>query len=229
MWLHALAIGYAPQYHAENEDAGRFGFARIPLPCLLTQLRDGAVLGEQVAGIVDVDMPLTPPGASAHAFWSRTGSPSARDSGRGLSPEDLPLQAWAVVQPAGVFPTDGLTVTRPLSDEELSARQDLADALGRTLGEVNGLLGDQVMDVAMNATAAWRSVPVAVWNIKIGGYSVLRKWLSYRDEQVLDRPMTVAEARGFADIVRRLTSLALLGPDLDAHYLAIAEASYAWT
>jgi hypothetical protein len=48
---------------------------------------------------------------------------------------------------------------------------------------------------------------------------VLRKWLSYHEKRVLGRDLTTAEARVFTDIARRLTTLVLLGPKLDANYL----------
>jgi hypothetical protein len=62
-------------------------------------------------------------------------------------------------------------------------------------------------------------VPAAVWDYKIGGFQVLRKWLSYREKRVFGRDLTTGEARVFIDITRRLTSLVLLGPKLDANYL----------
>jgi hypothetical protein len=49
-------------------------------------------------------------------------------------------------------------------------------------------LGDQVLDIYLNDHACWRGVPGAVWDYKIGGFQVLRKWLSYRDRRVLGRP-----------------------------------------
>jgi hypothetical protein len=49
---------------------------------------------------------------------------------------------------------------------------------------------------------------------------VLRKWLSYGDMSVLGRDLTVEEVRQFAKICRRLIELVLLGPRLDANYVA---------
>ena len=47
---------------------------------------------------------------------------------------------------------------------------------------------------------------------------MLRKWLSYREHKLWGRPLLPAEARQFTSIVRRLTELALLGPELDRNY-----------
>jgi Type ISP C-terminal specificity domain len=40
--------------------------------------------------------------------------------------------------------------------------------------------GTATHDVYLNAQACWRHVPPAVWNYTLGGYQVLKKWLSYR-------------------------------------------------
>ena len=66
-------------------------------------------------------------------------------------------------------------------------------------------------------------VPGAAWDYKIGGFQVLRKWLSYRDKRALGRDLTTDEARAFTAIARRLTALVLLGSQLDANYLKAAD------
>ena len=42
----------------------------------------------------------------------------------------------------------------------------------------------------MNDTTRWKDVPVDVWNYTLGGYQVLKKWLSYREKQVLGRALS---------------------------------------
>ncbi len=49
-------------------------------------------------------------------------------------------------------------------------------------------LGDTTFDIHLNARAYWRNVPAKVWNHKLGGYQVLKKWLSYRERNILGRP-----------------------------------------
>ena len=44
-----------------------------------------------------------------------------------------------------------------------------------------------------NHIAYWRNVPAAVWTYKLGGYQVLKKWLSYRERKVLGRPLKLDE------------------------------------
>ncbi len=83
-----------------------------------------------------------------------------------------------------------------------------------------------MLDIYLNDHARWRSVPAAAWDFKIGGFQVLRKWLSYRERRVLGRDLTVAEARVFTTITRRLTALALLGAKLDANYIAVTDSPH---
>ena len=47
---------------------------------------------------------------------------------------------------------------------------------------------------ALALHARWRGVPGAAWDYKIGGFQVLRKWLSYRDKRVLGRDLEAVGA-----------------------------------
>jgi len=49
---------------------------------------------------------------------------------------------------------------------------------------------------------------------------VLKKWLSYRERQVLGPDITKDEAREFTHIVRRIGALLLLELELDKNYAA---------
>ena len=62
----------------------------------------------------------------------------------------------------------------------------------------------------LNDRAYWRNVPNAVWSYKLGGYQVLKKWLSYREHDVLGRPMTPEEVQHFTDTARRITAILIL-------------------
>jgi len=42
--------------------------------------------------------------------------------------------------------------------------------------------------VYLNGRAYWRNVLAAVRRYKLGGYQVLKKWLSYRKRTILARP-----------------------------------------
>ena len=70
-------------------------------------------------------------------------------------------------------------------------------------------LGDSTFDVYLNDRAYWRNVPAAVWNYKLGGYQVLKKWLSYRERSILDRPLLPEEVQDFTDTARRIGAILL--------------------
>ena len=62
----------------------------------------------------------------------------------------------------------------------------------------------------LNATAYWQNVPQPVWGFTIGGYQVIKKWLSYREQRVLGRALTMAEIMEVTAMARRLAALVLL-------------------
>jgi hypothetical protein len=61
-----------------------------------------------------------------------------------------------------------------------------------------------------------------VWNYTLGGYQVLKKWLSYREQPLLGRALTFDEVKTFTSIARRIAALVLLRDRLDANYAAAA-------
>ena len=54
-------------------------------------------------------------------------------------------------------------------------------------GDGAELLGEERRDVYLNGVAYWSNVPARVWDYTIGGYQVLKKWLSYRERKLLGR------------------------------------------
>ena len=61
--------------------------------------------------------------------------------------------------------------------------------------------------VYLNDRAFWRNLPAAVWRYKLGGYQVLKKWLSYRERDILGRPLSPAEVQHFTDTARRIAAI----------------------
>ena len=86
------------------------------------------------------------------------------------------------------------------------------------------MLGARTNDVFLNEDAFWRNIPETVWNFTIGGYQVLKKFLSYREQPLLGRALTPVEVRYVRDVARRLAALRLMAPELDANYRACAAA-----
>ena len=66
--------------------------------------------------------------------------------------------------------------------------------------------------------ACWRGVPAAVWGYTLGGYPVLKKWLSYREAALLGRPLHLAEVEEFRNSARRIAALLALSDALDTNY-----------
>ncbi len=67
--------------------------------------------------------------------------------------------------------------------------RDFTAAERAALGDAAPTLGETTFDVYLNERAHWRNVPVAVWNYQLGGYQVLKKWLSYREGKILGRSL----------------------------------------
>lgn len=84
------------------------------------------------------------------------------------------------------------------------------------------------MDIYLNNVACWSNIPETVWNFYIGGYQVIKKWLSYREKPLLGRDMTPNEVDYVTQMVRRLAALVLLQPELDANYYACKENVWLW-
>ena len=84
------------------------------------------------------------------------------------------------------------------------------------------------MDVYLNGVAYWRGVPSGVWSYTIGGYQVVKKWLSYREKPLLGRDLKVEEVREVTRMGRRIAAILLLQPQLDANYLAVKGSSREW-
>ncbi len=80
----------------------------------------------------------------------------------------------------------------------------------------------------LNDVAYWRNIPARVWAYTIGGYQVIKKWLSYRERAVLGRALALDEVRDVTQMVRRIAAILLLEAQLDANYAATKQAAYAW-
>jgi len=97
-----------------------------------------------------------------------------------------------------------------------------------TPDERDAVLGDRTCDVYLNDVAYWMNIPIRVWEYTIGGYQVIKKWLSYREEKLLGRPLTKDEVRWVQEMARRIAAILLLEPALDENYLAVKAHTYEW-
>ena len=63
------------------------------------------------------------------------------------------------------------------------------------------------VDVYFNDRAYWVNVPKPVWTYRLGGYQVLKKWLSYREHKVLGRALRLDELDHFTQTARRIAAI----------------------
>ena len=125
------------------------------------------------------------------------------------------------------MPGRGRAIERPYTDAELAAfREGLAD-LGLSYDQLTASLGGACFDVYLSDRAYW-CVPARVWKHTIGGYQVMKKWLSYRERPLLGRDLRPDEARYLTEMARRIAAILLLEPALDENYARVKGDTYAW-
>ncbi len=217
IWLHALAIGYAPAYLRENADGIRGDWPRIPLPASRDALLASAALGQQVAALLDTEHPVPGVTQSLVRAELKPIAVLARVGGGSLDPTagDLDVTAgWGHAGKEGVtMPGRGRVVQR----QTCQVSENLT-----------GLLDTTTLDIYLNEVAYWRNIPARVWDYTIGGYQVIKKWLSYREKTLLGRGLTIEEAQEVTHMARRIAALVLLEGTLDANYRSVEGAVYAW-
>ena len=206
LFHHVLAVLHDPAYREANAGALRMEWPRIPLPGWPDGDEDGAAdafaasaaRGRELAALLDSDTPV--PGVTTGTLRPEAAAvavPSTTDGGN-MAGDDFALTAgWGHFgQGEAVMPGQGRVVERPCTADERAA-----------LGDAASTLGDTTFDVHLNGRAYWRNVPAAVWGYKLGGYQVLKKWLSYREHTVLGRPLKPEEVQHFTDTARRIGAM----------------------
>jgi hypothetical protein len=108
------------------------------------------------------------------------------------------------------MPGKGRVEPRPYTPDEQQA-----------MGPAMAVLGATTYDIALNTRAYWHNIPQRVWDYTLGGYQVIKKWLSYREFELLGRSLMTEEVREVQHMSRRIAALVLLEPKLDANYAAV--------
>lgn len=219
LFFHAVATLHSPAYRAENAGALRQDWPRIPLPADRDALLASAALGRRVAVLLDPETPV--PGITSGTVETHLRRvavlQAVGDANAALDPAtDLAITAgWGHFGQGGsIMPGRG----KATGYNDLDSGGPKEDTDGTPLRT-----GPDFFRVHLNARACWDAVPRAIWEYTLGGYQVLKKWLSYREESVLGRPLRPEEAREFTAIARRVAALLALGPDLDASYRTAAD------
>lgn len=57
-----------------------------------------------------------------------------------------------------------------------------------------------LLDVYLDETAYWKSVPEKVWGCAISGYQVIENWSSYRERSLLAVALSAAPSRPIAPL-----------------------------
>ncbi len=198
LFHHVLAVFHDPAYREANAGALRMEWPRIPLPGWPDGEADGG--GRELARLLDPDTPV--PGVTAAPLRPEIAAIAvpATTEGRNMRDDDFALTAGWGHYGSGdaVMPGQGRVVERAYTPDERDALGDALPALGET-----------TFDIYLNERAFWRNVPAAVWGYRLGGYQVLKKWLSYRERKILDRPLAPEEVQHFTDTARRIAAILL--------------------
>ena len=232
VWMHALAIGYSPLYLAENTDGIRQNWPRVPLPDSRKTLEASAKLGRRIAALLDTEKDVDGVTSGTIDGFLRTVAVLSRVGGGELDPDagDLAITGgWGHTgKGSATMPGKGQIVQRPYEKAELQAIGKEAKARGLSVKQVLTLLGPDTRDVYLSDKAYWRNIPSGVWEYYIGGYQVIKKWLSYREQKLLDRALKAEEAREVTSMAQRLAVILLLQPALDKNYRRVKANAYAW-
>jgi hypothetical protein len=231
IWMHVLAIAYTPTYLTENADGIRGDWPRIPLPSTKEALCQSAKLGRKISTLLDTETQVDGVTFGTIDSTLRTVSVISHATGGALKPtEDLKVSAnWGHLNKKGAtMPGKGKVIERDYNSTESAAIEESAGRLGLSTKDLFAHLGERTCDVYLNDVAFWRNIPARVWDYTIGGYQIIKKWLSYREHKLLGRSITADEARELMNIARRIASILLLEHALDANYQKIKGAPYEW-
>ena len=226
LFNHVVGTLHAPSFGLDNAGALRMDWPRVPLAGNADAFKASAALGAQVGALLDAERDVA--GVSSGALLA------------GLAVIALPkgkdfrlTMGWGSAQTNKngsriVMPGGGKATTRAWTDAERAALAGLAARHELDLDTLLALIGKQAMDVHINADAQWEGVPVKVWAYTLGGYQVLKKWLSYREAAVLGRALSGDEALHFAKTARRITEILCMGPALDAAHEQARDSAVPW-
>ena len=217
LFHHVLAVLHDPAYREANAGALRMEWPRIPLPGWPDGSQDGAAdelatsaaRGRQLAALLDSDTPVpgvtesipgVPSGSALRPEIAAIAVPTTTDGGN-MTADDFSLTAgWGHFGSGqAVMPGQGRAVERDYTADERAA-----------LGPAIQTLGDTTFDIYLNDRAYWRNIPSTVWTYKLGGYQVLKKWLSYREQKVLSRPLHPEEVQHLTNTTRRIAAILML-------------------
>ena len=209
LFHHVLAVLHDPAYREANAGALRMEWPRIPLPGwpdgnageAAEALARSAARGRELARLLDPETPVLGVTQGALRPEIATIAVPATLGGHNMTGDDFALTAGWGHYGSGeaVMPGQGRVVERALTPADRAA-----------MGDTVATLGETTFDIHLNSNAFWCNVPIGVWTYKLGGYQVLKKWLSYRERAILKRPLSDKEVQYFTDTARRIAAIVQL-------------------
>ena len=208
LFHHVLTVLHDPAYREANAGALRMEWPRIPLPGWPAgdaseaegTLARSTARGRELAARLDPDTPVPDVTTGTLRPDIATIAVPATVDERNMTGDDFALTAgWGHYGTGdAVMPGQGRVVERDYTTDERAV-----------LGDAAGILGQTTFDIYLNGNAFWHNVPAAVWRYKLGGYQVLKKWLSYRERAVLGRALRPEEVLYFAEVARRIGAMVM--------------------
>ena len=236
LFHHVVAVLHDPAYRATNAGALRMEWPRIPLPHwselsahtsaeerklaakvehAAETLADSVARGRELVALLEPDSPV--PGVTTGQLRPEIAAivVPATTHGRNMFGEDFRLTAgWGHFGARqAVMPGQGRAVERGLTESERAA-----------VGAAPDTVGETAYDIYLNENAYWRNVPANVWNYRLGGYQVLKKWMSYRERKVLGRALKAEVVGYFSEVARRIGVILLLRLQSDSTLKGLGEA-----
>ena len=180
LFLHALSVMHDPIYLEANAGGLKMGWPRIPLPETAAALRESAACGRMLSVLLDVE----------------------QDASALLAQFDLADIALPAVAGGGQMQADDFAVRAGWG--HYGAGNAVMPGPGRIEPSPDH---PNAVDIYLNDRTYWANIPTAVWEYRLGGYQVLKKWLSYREEPVLGRRLNMDEVTHFQDIAQRIAAI----------------------
>lgn len=182
-------------------------------------LAASAKLGEHIAAITDLDQEVgsvsrgkVPKDVASVAAMRKT-------DGAAITEDDLSVTAgWGRISKNGITGGRGKIIVWADGKAVETADEN----------EIKAASGDIGLDIYINDAVYFSAVPRDVWQYSVAGYQVLKKWLSYREQVVLRRPLDVDEAREFTEIARRIAALLQMTERLNDNYRQVKAANAPW-
>ena len=197
---------HSPEYLESNKDALRLDWPRLPLPGWpdgklkgnVEIFQESVSKGRELANLLDSEKGVSGVTKGKLRPEIKSIAVASTKSGKNMKSQDFTVNiGWGRQGPKGIVPGKGFAIERDYTANELKIVPQ----------KLLHVLGESTFDIYLNDNAFWKNVPAAVWNYNIGGYQVLKKWLSYRELQILNRKLSIDEVQYFTDTARRIAAI----------------------